>query len=174
MRNNESEIPNRFNPIHVIGKNIIDTTLNPTNILCPVCKKAGMPVKNVTVRHIVKKEQMERVGKGDYHLCMDPECDVAYYDENGTIFDKDNIRVPLWFKKDVNPKYACYCSRITENDVIKAVMEQGMQDIGTIREFYDKGAKCQCKVRNPTGNCCSKVFNAAIRKGLELKSKNIY
>lgn len=171
MHSNENEIPNRSNTLHVIGKNIVDKTLNPiSKILCPVCKKAGIPVKNVTVRHIVKKEQMEIVGKGDYHLCMDPECDVAYYDEKSTIFDKENIRMPLWFKKDASPKYACYCSRITEKDVIKAVMEHGMQDMRSIRELYDKDAKCQCKVKNPTGYCCTKAFSEAICKGLELKN----
>lgn len=139
-------------------------------VACPTCKEIGIPVKNVTVRHIVKKEQMERVGKGDYHLCMDPECDVAYYDEKGTLFDKRDIKVPLWFKKDASPKYACYCSRITENDVIKAVLEHGMQDMKTIRKFYDENGKCQCKVKNPTGNCCTKAFNEAISKGIESKN----
>ncbi|MDW7733033.1 MAG: (2Fe-2S)-binding protein [Methanolobus sp.] len=140
-------------------------------ILCPVCRQAGIRVRNVTVRHLVKKELIERAGQSDYRICMNEKCDVAYYNENlSIIFEKKDLKVPLWFKLDADPRYACYCSRITEEDVIKAVREQELTDMAAIRKFYDPEGKCQCNVKNPTGRCCTDAFNEFIRKALTGRS----
>jgi hypothetical protein len=38
-----------------------------------------------------------------------------------------------------------------------------------IREFDDKNARYQWKVKNPTDNSCTKAFDEAILKDFELK-----
>jgi hypothetical protein len=44
---------------------------------------------------------------------------VVYYSvDSEKKFLKDHVRVPIWFKKDANPKYACYCSKVTEEQVM--------------------------------------------------------
>jgi bacterioferritin-associated ferredoxin len=140
------------------------------NVLCPLCKETGQHVKNITVKHLIKQELIDRIGAEDYFLCMNSICDVAYYSATGTGFKKRDIKIPLWFKDDAKPKYVCYCSEITEEQVIKAVIEQDMTDMATIRQLYDPGAKCQCHLKNPTGKCCSEVFSRAIDKGKTLKT----
>ena len=49
------------------------------NNLCPICDNIGSTVKNITVKHLVLSELSEQVGDRDYYLCMNEECDVAYY-----------------------------------------------------------------------------------------------
>jgi bacterioferritin-associated ferredoxin len=141
-------------------------------ILCPVCQKEGNLVKNVTVRHLVKKELAGKAGQCDYRICMNEKCDVAYYSEDlSIIFEKEDLKVPLWYKEDASPRYACYCSRITEEDVIRAVREQKITEMNAIRKYYDPEAKCQCNVKNPTGKCCTNAFNSFIKKALAGGSK---
>ncbi|AGB50404.1 BFD-like (2Fe-2S) protein [Methanomethylovorans hollandica DSM 15978] len=140
------------------------------NVLCPLCNKTGQHVKSITVKHLIKQELMDRLGVEDYFLCMNPGCDAAYYSATGTVFEKSDITVPLWFKDDAEPKYACYCSEITEEQVIRAMIEQGMTDMATIKKLYDPGAKCQCHLKNPTGKCCTEVFTKAIDKGIILET----
>lgn len=136
-------------------------------ILCPACKKEGDHVKNVTVRHLVKKELIAKAGQCDYRICMNEKCDVAYYSEDlSIIFEKKDLKVPLWYKEDASPRYACYCSRITEEDVIRAVREQKLTEMNAIRKHYDPEAKCQCNVKNPTGKCCTNAFKEFVRSAL--------
>jgi bacterioferritin-associated ferredoxin len=135
--------------------------------LCPLCKKEGRYVENITVRHLLREEMEEKAGQEDYYLCMNERCDVAYYNDRiGTIFEKKDIDVPLWFKDDAHPRYACYCSSITDEDVIRAVKEHKITDMLAIRNFYDPGAKSECKIKNPTGKCCSAVFKEIIKKSM--------
>lgn len=86
------------------------------NNLCPVCQKEGVLVKNITVKHLVLDELTEQIGDKDYFLCMSEECDITYYNkESNIVFNKQHVKVPVWFKKDADPKYACYCSEVTED-----------------------------------------------------------
>ncbi|WP_256622358.1 (2Fe-2S)-binding protein [Methanolobus chelungpuianus] len=137
---------------------------------CPLCRKKGRHVENTTVRHLLRKEMEEKAGQEDYYLCMDEKCDIAYYnDRTGTTFRKKDIIVPLWFKEDADPRYACYCSRITQEEVIRAVREQKITDMNAIRKYYDPEAASQCKIKNPAGRCCSPVFGETIKKAKGFK-----
>jgi bacterioferritin-associated ferredoxin len=134
------------------------------HILCPKCKHPGDAVENITVRHIVKMEFIKKLELSDYYLCTDEKCEVAYYTKNHEYFKQTEIKVPLWYKKNAEPKYACYCSKITENDVEKAITEHYIKTIMDIRQLYDPDAKCQCKIKNPSGKCCHAVFQKIINK----------
>ena len=98
---------------------------------CPTCNKTGQKVANETVKHILKTKHTSKIGEKDYYLCMNPDCDVAYYNSE-LVFDKSALKKPLWYKKDANPKYACYCRKITEEEVTKAVRETGLTEAGPI------------------------------------------
>ncbi|MDI3478737.1 MAG: hypothetical protein PWQ59_2262 [Thermoanaerobacterium sp.] len=100
------------------------------NNLCPVCKTSGVKVKNITVRHLIVDTLTELVGDMDYYICMNEECDIVYYNpESGVKFNKQQVKVPIWFKKDANPKFACYCSKVTEEQIINAVIKDGAKTI---------------------------------------------
>ncbi|MBK5241407.1 Csac_0668 family 2Fe-2S cluster-binding (seleno)protein [Clostridium sp.] len=140
------------------------------NNLCPVCKKQGTLVKNITVKHIVLDESMELVGEDNYFLCMDDECDITYYNPKSNVkFNKQQVKIPIWFKKDANPKYACYCSEVTEEQVINAVVKDGATNMKEVLKITGAMTNSQCQKKNPLGKCCHKVIQEAIDKVLSMK-----
>jgi bacterioferritin-associated ferredoxin len=138
--------------------------------LCPVCKLPGAHVKNVTVRHLVLDELTEQIGDEDYYLCMSEKCDITYYNPVTQItMNKRQIKVPLWFKEDANPKYACYCSKVTEEQVINAVIKDGATDINDVIKITGAMKNSHCEKNNPLGKCCHQMLQKAIDKGLSMK-----
>jgi bacterioferritin-associated ferredoxin len=140
------------------------------NKLCILCKKQGNLVKNITVKHMVLDELIEQVGDKDYYLCMNEECDITYYNqESSAIFNKQQLKVPIWFKKDANPKYACYCSEVTEEQVINAVVKDGAINMKEVLKITGAMRNSQCQKKNPLGKCCHQIIQDAIYKGLSMK-----
>jgi bacterioferritin-associated ferredoxin len=137
------------------------------NDLCPLCKKQGTIVKNITVKHMVLEALIEQVGDNDYFLCMSEECDITYYNPKSTVkFNKQQIKVPIWFKKGANPKYACYCSKITEEQVINAVVKDGATNMEEVLKITGAMSNSQCQKKNPLGKCCHQIIQNTIDKGL--------
>lgn len=137
--------------------------------LCPVCKKSGVKVQNFTVKHLVVDTLTKLVGDIDYYLCMDEECDIVYYNKEIEVtFNKQQVIVPIWFKQDANPKYACYCSKVTEEQVINAVIKDGAKSIKDIINITGAMKNAQCRKNNPLGKCCHKIIQDAIALGIAL------
>ncbi len=138
--------------------------------LCPLCKKSGVKVENFTAKHLIVDSLTELVGDTDYYLCMDEECDIVYYNKNTDVkFHKQQVKVPIWFKKDANPKYACYCSKITEEQVIDAVLKDGAKSIKDIINITGAMKTAQCRKNNPLGKCCHNIIQEAIDKGISME-----
>ncbi|MHA1954140.1 MAG: hypothetical protein ACW96U_09380, partial [Candidatus Heimdallarchaeaceae archaeon] len=79
------------------------------------------------------------------------------------------LKRPLWYKEGADPIYACYCTNITEDDIVRTVIETGLRDMRHIM-FYLKGRFGNaCKYKNPLGICCIDTFNSMIVKGLRIK-----
>ena len=138
---------------------------------CPTFSKTNQKVSNKTVRHMLKAKCKSKIGEKDYYLCMNPDCEVAYYNSE-SVFDKSALKKPLWYKKDANPKYACYCRKITQEEVTKTVLETGLTEAGPIMLHLRGNVKSNCKINNPTGHCCHSVFNEMIAKALATKAAN--
>ena len=140
------------------------------NNLCPVCKKQGILVKNITAKHMVVDELKERVDDNNYFLCMSEECDITYYNSESTVkFNKQQVKEPIWFKKDANPKYACYCNKVTEEEIINAVVKDGATSMKEVLKITGAMSNPQCKKNNPLGKCCHQIIQNAIDKGLSMK-----
>ena len=118
------------------------------------------------MKHILKFDQEGNIGKKDCYLCKNPNCDVGYYNSEA-VFDKSALKAPLWYKKDANPKYACYCRKITQEEVTKTVIETGLTEAESIMLHLREHVKSNCKINNPTGHCCHPVFNEIIKKALK-------
>jgi len=54
---------------------------SPAGALCPLCRKEGMHIENITVRHLLKKEMEGKAGQEDYWLCMNERCAAVYYND---------------------------------------------------------------------------------------------
>ncbi len=142
------------------------------NDSCPICKKTGDKVKNITVKHMVCDELVEKVKDEDYYLCMNEECDVVYYNSDlDSVFKKADVKVPIWFKKDAEPKYVCYCNEVTEEQVISAVVKDNAENMKDIVRLTGAMKNGQCELKNPSGKCCHSVVQSAIDKGLQFKNK---
>ncbi|MFZ5975536.1 MAG: Csac_0668 family 2Fe-2S cluster-binding (seleno)protein [Bacillota bacterium] len=137
---------------------------------CPVCNNEGTSVGKVTVEHLVAENHCKNVAGDKYKICMNEDCDVVYYDlDNGTTFLKDQVTVPIWLKKDANPKYACYCSKVTEEQVIEAVIKNGAKTVMEVNAITGAMKNSNCKENNPLGVCCHKIIQEAIDKGMAMK-----
>ena len=137
---------------------------------CPVCNNEGISVSKVTVEHLVSDDYHNAVDEEQYKICMNEYCNVVYYSvDNEKKFLKDQVRVPIWFKKDANPKYACYCSKVTEDQVIDAVLKHGAKSVKEVNAITGAMKNSNCKEKNPLGTCCHKIIQEAIDKGLKME-----
>jgi bacterioferritin-associated ferredoxin len=137
---------------------------------CPVCNNKGEAVGKITVEHLVTDDNRKAVEGDQYRICLNEDCDVVYYNvDNGVKFLKNQIKVPIWFKKDANPKYACYCSKVTEEQVIEAVLKHGAKTVQEVNAITGAMKNSNCKENNPMGICCHKIIQEAINKGLAMK-----
>ena len=144
--------------------------IEQTKYNCPVCNKEGISVSEVTVAHLIKEDYLKAVEGEQYKICMDEDCSVVYYNvDNGIRFLKDQVNVPIWFKKDANPKFACYCSKVTEEQVIDAVIKHGAKSVKEVNAITGAMKNSNCKENNPLGTCCHKIIQDAIDKGLSMK-----
>lgn len=119
--------------------------------VCPSCTNAGQKVSLKTVNSLVEDSGLIR--GSTFFICKDCECDVAYFSDEVTI-DKDQVKVPIWYKKGANPKIMCYCSNITDRDIIAAVNDLGKVDCKGILAHAGATSICNCEMNNPTGKCC--------------------
>ena len=128
------------------------STTDNSNIICPVCNREGQKVSNITVQNmLINKESY--IDGDSYYICLSPNCMVAYYDNKNNTICESNVKVPIWFKEGADPKYACYCSKVTQEDVIKAVVK-GARDVKTVVELTGAMKSSNCLKNNPTGKCC--------------------
>jgi bacterioferritin-associated ferredoxin len=147
---------------------IVDLTMTTEDMnKCPICNQEGKKVKNITVKHLVKEEYVESVGTMNYSICMNEDCDTVYFSENkGIQFSKEQVKVPIWFKKDADPRYACYCSEVTINQVKEAVRDKGARKMKDVLAITGAMKNSKCEIKNPLGVCCHETIQMAIDEAL--------
>jgi len=134
---------------------------------CPICNQFGKTVKNTTVKHLVKAEFSDSVGGMNYLICMNEDCDTVYYSKNKEIhFSQKQVKVPIWFKKDADPKYACYCSEVTIDQVKEAVRDKGARKMKDVLAITGAMKNSNCEAKNPLGVCCHERIQQGIDEAL--------
>lgn len=110
------------------------------------------------------------MSEANYHICLNEDCDVVYYNLGGNvIFEKRDMKIPIWYKKDANPKYICYCNQVTEEQIINAVLNDGAKDMKDIVRLTGAMKDGKCEINNPLGKCCSPIIKETINKALNMK-----
>ncbi len=138
--------------------------------LCPVCKEEGIGVSQVTVRCLVHDTHLPLVTSEEYKVCMSPACPIVYFSvEDGAVFTKDQVKVPIWFKESAHPRYACYCSKITEEQVLGAVAKNGLASLNEVIAMTGAMENPNCIENNPLGVCCHKIIEEMIAKGRRMR-----
>lgn len=113
---------------------------------------------------------IDKIHEDNYRICLNEDCDVVYYDlEKNVIFKKQDIKMPIWFKKDANPKYICYCNQVTEQQIVHAVLNEGAKDMKDIIRLTGAMKNGECEINNPLGKCCSPFIQKTINKVLDNK-----
>ncbi|KAF0194360.1 MAG: hypothetical protein FD169_1829 [Bacillota bacterium] len=123
-------------------------------VRCPKCQSVGQSVSSVTVRHMVL-EGLRVVSDEEYSLCLNEGCDVVYYSGLDTLYRKDQVRVPVWFKNDASPRYICYCNKVTVEQLEDAVRNKGARTLRDLVKVTAVMKNGDCERQNPTGKCCS-------------------
>ena len=86
------------------------------------------------------------------HFCESGDCDVVYFNQDGSTFLQSNVRIKVGLKNPGPHSIVCYCF-----DIISAVASENP----SLRAFVIQQTKaklCACAVRNPSGQCCLKYF----------------
>lgn len=105
-----------------------------------------------------------------YRACLNEECDVVYFSlDKDVSFKKQDINTPIWYKKGANPKYICYCSKVTEKQIVNAVLNDGAKSVKDIVKLTGAMKNANCKVNNPLGKCCSPFIQEVINKTIDAK-----
>lgn len=119
---------------------------------------------------MVVKTLLPEIGEAQYYLCKSETCDVAYYSYHPeTTIKKGQVKVPIWFKEGADPKYICYCNKVTEADIINAVKNEGAENMKDIVKLTGAMKNGNCEINHPTGKCCSPVIQETIDKSLDLR-----
>jgi hypothetical protein len=106
-------------------------------LTCPRCGGVGRAVKAQTVRSLVHASLAAGIGEREYYLCMDDSCEIAYYSAGPEKpFVTEDLKIPLWYKNGASPVYACYCSKVTEEDVRQAVVLGGARAVAVSFVFH--------------------------------------
>ena len=137
-------------------------------VKCPVCGQDSVMVTIPLVGNLLKVDKKGEFVKDDkYFICMDSDCSVSYFGSKGKpIFKTEDLKVPLWYKKCVEKKIACYCNNITFEQVREQVMA-GKKSWKEIVGAYRKKPSCKCNLLNPSGNCCTSVFYDVVNNVLK-------
>lgn len=134
---------------------------------CPRCHKVGEAVSVVTVSHLVVADLSEIAPDAKYALCTSEDCDVVYFSGEAVSFLKGQLRVPVWFKRDANPRYICYCNKVTVEQVVDAVKNKGAKTLGDLVKLTGVMRNGDCERQNPTGKCCSTAIMQVVKDSLE-------
>lgn len=125
-------------------------------------------MKTITVKHLLIDRLIDKIQKCNYYICLNEDCNVVYFNlDKNIIFKKQDIKTPIWYKKDANPKYICYCNQVTEQQIINAVLDQGAKNIKDIIKITGAMKNAKCEINNPLGKCCSPFIQNIINKTLK-------
>ncbi len=135
-----------------------------TALVCPACGAPGRSVSLETVKSLTK-ETGHKI-KGDFCVCLTPDCDIVYFSHD-TVFSQNEISVPVAWKDGAEPKYVCYCNRVTEGDIIRAVTENGAKTLSDIVRLTGAMKNGQCVANNPQGVCCHADIEQLLQRAVK-------
>ncbi len=134
------------------------------NNLCPFCKKEANKVSSTTIKVMIKNEYKEDiVNFNDFHFCNNPNCSVIYFKDKKVIKQNQLIK-KVGIKEWIIPKTICYCFNITKEKLIENALIYGKKyAFENIKSKIAK-LKCDCKRKNPSGQCCLNDINNTFKE----------
>lgn len=143
--------------------------------VCPTCGNKGKSVKPITLRSLLRPELVEDVrgnvrgnvrgdiGEETFNFCENPECPMAYYGGQGTVFSKDDLTVRIGIKESSPPRTICYCFDHSMEEIRDEIVATGRSTmVEAISEELKDG--CWCETKNPQGVCCLGAVSRFVRE----------
>ena len=144
--------------------------VKPNEALICKCGGRSKPVSRRTVLSMIRSELLESALHGTYRFCQAGDCQVVYFEEQGTrVFTVDDLRITVGVKATTDPIPLCYCFGFNEGQLREGISQTGSTTVPERISRLVREGLCACDVRNPSGKCClGEVITTA--KRLCLKS----
>lgn len=119
------------------------------------CPNNGVEYREVwviTVMHQVRHAWQRDTRGQKYYYCEDPECEIVYFSDSGSVIRKSEMRTSVGIKSQSADAPVCYCFGVTKADI---------ETNPAIKDFVAAQTKhglCSCRTCNPSGRCCLKDF----------------
>jgi hypothetical protein len=124
----------------------------------------GKPVDRQTIKALLTDAALGRLTRNDYWFCSANDCDVVYFDQDGSSFTTADLRVGVWHKLASGDRPICYCFGESEASLRLEIAREGRSSaVERIRSHVAAG-RCACNVRNPRGVCCLGDVTTAIER----------
>jgi len=128
------------------------TAASPKKYKCPVNGIECVEVSAKTIIHHIKNPWQWTEKKQGYYFCKDPDCDVVYFGEDGSVIPKSAVRTVIGIKDKSSDSLACYCFGVSKTE---AISNPSIEDYVTQNT---RVGLCSCETSNPSGRCCLKDF----------------
>ena len=127
---------------------------------CPVSGGEGRTVKWTTVAALAAGPIPRRQ---EIRLCLDADCDVVYFGDDGLELRTADVRTVPGFKAG-SDGLVCYCFLHS-----REVFEREARTLGASPTLDDVAARvkegsCACEVRSPAGRCCLKEIQRLVER----------
>ena len=134
-------------------------------LICVRCGGQSKPVSRKTVLSMVKPEFLEAALNGTYGFCHARDCQVIYFEEQGTrVFTGDDLRITVGAKRSTDPIPLCYCFGFDESHLREEISKTGNTTVPEKIFLLIREGLCACDVRNPSGNCCLGEVNRTAKR----------
>ncbi len=130
---------------------------------CPRCGEVGHPVREATIRALLKPGFAESLSGVERMFCRTLSCEVLYYDLDGHIVEKGAATVRVGPKETEDPVPLCYCFNFSRADIESEVAKTGGSTIPERIAAEVRAARCFCETKNPSGACCLGDVNRAVK-----------
>lgn len=125
---------------------------NPKKSRCPVSGNECSEVSVRTIAHHIKASWTWMPSAKHYYFCDDPDCDVAYFGDDGSIVPTSGLRTRIGIKAQNGDDLLCYCFGVSRADFMRNPTTKNFVIAQT------KAGLCSCETSNPSGRCCLKDF----------------
>ena len=118
--------------------------------VCPQCKAKAETVPRDTVAMHVK--DLSLLDDSEYYFCKTPDCPVVYFSLTQEFLHDALIREIGIKSYSSDDACICYCFSYTKGNITPTSFAE--------RNEKTKTAGCNCRLRNPSGKCCTHDFKA--------------
>lgn len=136
--------------------------------LCPICSTRGKPVDLLTVKALLTENALAHLNIVAHCFCLNPSCDVVYFEPDGAVYRTSDLRVPVSQKKPFGSRMICYCFGESEATIREEIEATGRSDAVKRVRAHVAAGRCACEVRNPRGTCCLGDVTMAVQRVQQL------